>query len=62
MAAILMTCPNTGATVATGQHVTNSDAEAVISRGGRFRCSYCHQVHEWTKADVHLTDWLGPRR
>ena len=59
MAAIFMTCPNSGATVVTGQHVTPADREMVLARGGRFRCPSCHQVHEWTTENVTLSDWPG---
>ena len=59
MAAILITCPTTGATVNTGQHVTRHDQDAVLEGGGRFRCSSCNQVHEWTKDSARLTEWPG---
>ena len=59
MAAIIMSCPNTGATVGTGQHVRAEDFAAADTLTGRFRCSSCNQVHGWTKVDVRLTEWPG---
>ena len=59
MALIQMSCPNTHAKVATGQHMTPADFAAADILGGRFRCSACQKVHEWTKGDVTLTEWRG---
>ena len=59
MAAIMMPCPVTGETVATGQHVSPQEFAAADIMGGRFRCSSCQQVHDWTKDQVSLVDWPG---
>ena len=59
MAAVFMPCPTTGVVVATGQHFTREEFNARGSVAGRFRCSACQQVHEWTKAQVRLADLPG---
>ena len=59
MAAVYMLCPSTGATVATGQHVTKDEFEARAFLQGRFRCSACQQVHTWTKTQVTLAEVPG---
>ena len=59
MTAVLMSCPTTGLVVATGQHFTPAEFEALTLFVGRFRCSACQQVHSWTKAEVRLADLPG---
>ena len=59
MASIHMLCPNTGVDVATGQHARPEEFASAAAIGGRFRCSACQRVHEWSKGDVRLADWPG---
>ena len=58
MAAILMICPTTGASVFTGQHTSTGDRD-ILDRGGRFRCSACKRIHDWTRADVTVVEAAG---
>ena len=60
MTAILVTCPATQSTVATGQHATAKDFEK-NDFGGSFRCASCNQVHSWTKSQARLAAPLRSR-
>lgn len=59
MAAILSTCPDTGVEVGTGQHATAAEWAKAKTLSGRFRCSSCGRVHDWTKAEVRLANERG---
>ncbi len=57
MSVILTPCPTTREPVSTGQHATAAQFEAT-DFNGRFRCTSCGQVHEWSKPQAHLAQPL----
>lgn len=52
---MLITCPNTGETVATGVTMTELEFERLGEESVfSLRCSACSELHTWAKGDARL--------
>lgn len=56
MADIVIKCPATGETVATGKTAEPQEFEAADLGMNTFECAACGEVHTWNKQDASLRD------
>ncbi len=56
MADIVIKCPATGETVATGMTMERGEFETAEIGMNTFQCPACDEVHTWNKRDAFLRD------
>lgn len=56
MADIVIKCPSTGETVATGMTIEPAEFETAELGMNTFQCPACDQIHTWNRKDAFLRE------
>jgi len=53
---VMITCPSTGLSLATGVQLSEAVFETAIFTNVRVLCPHCEEEHRWNKADAFLQE------